>query len=357
MKIQNACLRGIWVTILVAILNNRHALAADENSRFSYPGYVITSIDVEPLGKGHPTSRVKFHARIPGKVDDTTAHVLRDVVDSGETVGKWPFRSPVFHGTVVPPGQLQARLDAESPRVSDRWNPLQHRKALLCVHGFDSQPESWLRRCAENYGKSDELAIIPVIWPAGDKGLRDYMNDRNVFVPGAARAFQPLLDVASSLRKSLLCHSMGNFVLKLTAPPHQPSRTSGLAKRKLSAPPFEDVYMSAADVRHDVFDRAQNDHDDANLDYGRNIAGMAQNKVHVMHSRSDVPLMARRARHAGLRALGSNGANMKNLHPSLKGKVVNVDCYSWNKWTRKNNLYHSYFFKSEAIKYYEQRDA
>jgi hypothetical protein len=98
-------------------------------------------------------------------VDDTTAHVLRDVVDSGETVGKWPFRSPVFHGTVVPPGQLQARLDAESPRVSDRWNPLQHRKALLCVHGFDSQPESWLRRCAENYGKSDELAIIPVIWP------------------------------------------------------------------------------------------------------------------------------------------------------------------------------------------------
>lgn len=183
--------------------------------------------------------------------------------------------------------------------------------------------------------------------PAGDEGIRSYMDDREKIAPEAAETFHPLLRVAQSLAgTSILCHSMGNYVLRLMAPPHDQHR---------SKPAFDKIFMVAADVRDNLFNSDQNKSPDGRLNHGKNIAAMASQRVHVLYSTSDLALIGRRFKLKGRTALGARGVHPQKLHKDLRQKVISKNCNSFNKWSWSNKLWHGYHFKSEAIKYYEQK--
>jgi len=67
-----------------------------------------------------------------------------------------------------------------------------------------------------NKGKGKgKFMLVPVIWPSA--GGVKYSSDR-VNASGAGNAFKTLKKGIDSFpRKSLLCHSMGNFVLRHAA--------------------------------------------------------------------------------------------------------------------------------------------
>jgi esterase/lipase superfamily enzyme len=200
-----------------------------------------------------------------------------------------------------------------------------------------------MRDCGQ-YGGN--YLAIPVMWPSGEKGLvPGYTDDKNIVVPGAANAFQTMLTLARNVPfpMSLMCHSMGNYVLKLAA------------KKSTAAALFGDIFMVAADVRADLFDENLNS---ANgTDHGLAIARLLRQdgKIHVMFSTRDWAMTARLLCNWFMTALGSAGCAVETLHPSLRGKIVNKDSDSMN--TRANGrmdaLAHGYQFVPEAVKYYE----
>jgi hypothetical protein len=174
------------------------------------------------------------------------------------------------------------------------------------------------------------------------------MNDREIVVPEAAAAFRPLLNIAKKLQgTSIMCHSMGNFVLKLVAPPHGTSDSK--------KPAFDHVYMVASDVADYTFDSVKNKNLDPRLNHGKNIGALARHYVHVLHSNKDLALLGRRVKNKGTAALGRTGVHPQKLHKDLRGKVVTLNCNSFNKWGWGNTICHGYHFKSEAIKYYETK--
>ena len=123
--------------------------------------HVITNIAVEPIRKGtklRPNTRVQFHAHTKG---GHTAYALTNVV---ETDQKFRGRHPIYQATIVDSNKLQSQIDAESPDKLDWIVPFRHRKTLLCVHGFNTQPQDWFRECSK-YNKHGQSTIVPVIWP------------------------------------------------------------------------------------------------------------------------------------------------------------------------------------------------
>lgn len=124
--------------------------------------HVIASLAVEPIkprGKLKPRARVQFHALTKGK-KGLVAYALTDIVDSGR---KYKGH-PVFEATIVAPQDLQAKIDYNSPDPLDWLVPFQHRKSLLCVHGFNTQPENWFKECAK-YSANGNYTVVPVVWP------------------------------------------------------------------------------------------------------------------------------------------------------------------------------------------------
>ncbi len=90
---------------------------------------------------------------------------------------------------------------------------------------------------------------------------------------------------------SVMCHSMGNFVLKKFAPDDP-------AKVRFK---FHNIYMVAADVRSTTFDK-----DEVTGD-GADILSICGKKVHVLWNWWDLALLGRRALNSGRRALGKVG--------------------------------------------------
>lgn len=270
-----------------------------------YPKYAITSIDI--LATSDP-DRVEFHALLSNS--NETAVILTDIQDTGRTVrgGGWFNRrqNPVFSARVVP-----------------RIEEVESQHTLLCMHGFNTQPQDWLRACAEYSGNS---TIIPLMWAATEDLA--YFEDRSEAVESAL-AFRSLLETCIGIKgpKSLMCHSMGNYILRNAAP-------IGTACRLM-----ENIYMVAADVNSTIFSTQS----------GVSIQKLGR-RVHVLYSRGDRALLFRQSvlrRTFGRRrvpALGFAGA------PDGVN-VTNVDCRGFSN--RNDVLGHSYYFKPEAVDYYE----
>jgi len=203
-------------------------------------------------------------------------------------------------------------------------------RSLLCLHGFDMQPIfKWLETCATCTG---QLSVVPVIWPRADRKLLRNALDRKAVTPEAANAFDPLLTAVENVRKSILCHSTGNFVLKAMA-------TQGHART------FDDIFMVAADVERDLFDASNNRSHSMNENHGLNIANMVRNKVHVLHSKRDMTMIFRRLLKGGKKALGEDGVDRDKLEPALSNKVANFDC----TYFTRGLLGHNYLFEKRII--------
>ena len=121
---------------------------------------------------------------------------------------------------------------------------------------------------------------------------------------GAANALRSLVPgvMSATTPISVMCHSMGNFVLKKFAPDD-----AATVRFK-----FHNVYMVAADVRSTTFDKGKDTGD------GADILSICGKKVHVLWNWWDMALLGRRALNSGRRALGKVGDEGK----MAKGKLI-----------------------------------
>ena len=171
----------------------------------SYQGLVLTSIDVEPVeGK---TGFVKFNGGRKGEAKDETVTFLKNIrqINDKDKAGE-----RIFEAEMVSLREAQKMLNEDSKGGAG--------KPLFCVHGFNVQPGSHLKNLKEQARKFDEgkFSIVPVLWPSKG-GVRNYWGDRGDGAPGAGNAFSLMKRMDSFPNKSLLCHSMGNFVLRCAA--------------------------------------------------------------------------------------------------------------------------------------------
>jgi hypothetical protein len=197
------------------------------SARINYKGLVLTSIDVTPVD-GKP-NRVTFSGSVSGSLNDQTAVFLENVeqINDKDEDGKRLFEADLV--TV-----------ARAKEIINNASEDGKGKPLFCIHGFNVQPGGHLKTCKKNVPKfsKGKFTLVPVIWPSKG-GVANYGGDRVTNSVGAGRAFKTLKEGIDSFpSKSLLAHSMGNNVLRHAAD---------------SDFKFDNIFMAAADVRHDLF--------------------------------------------------------------------------------------------------------
>jgi hypothetical protein len=194
-----------------------------------YDGLVLTSIDVKPAGSTDNPNRVTFSESIQGSASDTTATFLKNVKQINE---KDEDGKPLFEGETISVREAKKIINEAS---SDGGKG----KPLFCIHGFNVTPGSHLKECQEqckNKFNKGKFTLVPVIWPSKG-GITNYGGDQGTS-PGAGRAFKTLKrGIDSFPGKSLLSHSMGNYVLRHAA--------DGKFK-------FDNIFMAAA-VREKLY--------------------------------------------------------------------------------------------------------
>ena len=91
-------------------------------------------------------------------------------------------------------------------------------KLLFSVRGFASKPHEYMENTIANAQKDfNKFRLIPVIWPSeGD--LTKYYED-HFFSESVGKLLQSITPTGQNetISKSVLCHSMGNRVLRYFA--------------------------------------------------------------------------------------------------------------------------------------------
>ena len=341
---------SLLVIIFAAAATLQVASAKVED--YHYDGLILTSIDVKkaPI-EGHP-NRVTFSEATPGKKDDTTAvllHKIKCLKDGGK--GKKEFEAEE-----LTPRNAQQLINNESTDEKERKSSFfrpKNRKALFCVHGFNVQPSDQMQNLKTTEQQFKKFALIPVIWPSKG-GALNYWTDR-VSSAAAGRAFQSLSDSAKHFKnKSLLCHSLGNRVLR------------NFAMKRFK---FDNIFMVAADVERQLFhdnyingSSGPEDEREDGLDIFSMLSkegGKIKGKIHVLHNRFDYALTGSAITKFGLtNRLGFYGVNFGDkwfaggkVHPKFRTPSRGIANFSKLSF----GLQHSYQFKKECIDYYEQQ--
>lgn len=313
--------------------------------QYVYESIVLTSIDVVDSPTPESPNRVVFSASTPGKKNDTTAtfiHKVKDVIDndSGE-------RSGLLEAEKLLPGEVQAIINAESSDEEEKStsNTNVNRKVLFSVHGFNGNPRGYLLQIKYVEERFQKFKLIPVIWPSAGSML-GYFIDRS-FSKAAGKAFQSIVEPIEAFDKSLLCHSMGNLVLRKFANPSYN---------------FDNVFMVAPDVESNIFHETYIE--GGNQEWrkeGLNITKMLNDKkeggkVHVLYNKNDSDLllatiinMKSRLGRDGIPLDGCCGGDLK-LHDEVKDKIETVD---WTNSSPSNP--HNYQFDWSVVAYYESQ--
>jgi len=178
---------------------------ASKFGRINYDGVVLTSINVKK--KPGTDKTVTFSGSIKGSADDQTTtflHKINQINDKDED-GKRLF-------------QAETLTIAEAKKIINEGGEGGNEgKPLFCIHGFSVQPGNHLKNL-NNLNKKKftkgKFILVPVIWPSSKF---KYWDDREASM-GAGKAFAAVKDTIDSFpSKSLLCHSMGNRVLRHAA--------------------------------------------------------------------------------------------------------------------------------------------
>jgi hypothetical protein len=297
----------------------------------SYDGLVLTSIDVEAVPNTERT--VRFSGSIAGRVDDETATFLENVrqINDTDESGKRLFEAETV--TV-----------ARAREIINEGVQGGGGKPLFCIHGWSIQPGQHLQDLQAAGKKFDQgkFTLVPVIWPTR-QGIFNYLPDQETSAAGAGKAFMTLKKGINNFpSKSLLCHSMGNFVL----------RNAAFEKFK-----FDNIFMVAADVRYDLFNKDYiRGGDEPERKDGVNICKMISNpakgKVHILWNPLDAIIFLSLVAN-GVQRIGATGVNDNLIDDDCKGFVVNKNVRrSLRFW---EIAAHEFQFNDFAIKYYEDQ--
>lgn len=318
---------------------------------YVYESVVLTSIDVIDSPTPECPNRVVFSSDIPGKKDDSTAtfiHKVRDIPsindDKNDQNGG---NSGLLEAEKLLPSQVQEIINAQSSDENEKStsNTNKNRKVLFSVHGFNANHRGYLLQIKYAEERFQKFKLIPVLWPSAGSML-GYFTDRS-FSKGAGKAFQSIVEPIETFEKSLLCHSMGNLVLR---------------KFANSSYNFDNIFMVAPDIESTIFLQSYIEGGDQEWRKdGLKITKMLNDKkeggkVHVLYNKNDSDLllstivnMKSRLGRAGI-ALDGCFTSEQTLHDEVKDKIEMVD---WTNNSPSNS--HNYQFDWSVVAYYESQ--
>jgi esterase/lipase superfamily enzyme len=206
---------------------------------------------------------------------------------------------------------------------------------LLCVHGFSTNPAAWLTACSENPAGSRYTAV-PVIWPCGELPLLlSYWGDRGDAWKQAVSLQSLLLDplqqeVGLGHHVSLMCHSMGNYILLLAA--------AGLPAI------FDNIFMVVADVDNGIFKVGRV--------HGHSIPQMVRpgGRVHVLYSNHDLAMVVRFIANCGKPGLGRTGP--VEIADAIEDRISPINANNFNPCC-SGVVAHNYQFSARTVDYYD----
>mmetsp|Transcript_19485 Transcript_19485/g.24535 ORF Transcript_19485/g.24535 Transcript_19485/m.24535 type:complete len:318 (-) Transcript_19485:173-1126(-) len=311
---------------------------------YIYESIVLTSIDVEDSPTPDSPNRVVFSASTPGSRDDTTATFIHKVKDVANDDGSPP--SGLLEAVKLLPGEVQKVIDGESSdeieRSTSKKDEDVHRKILFSVHGFAGDPRGYLLQIKWVEERFQKFKLIPVLWPSAGM-MVGYFRDR-ALSKAAGKAFQSIAAPTEGFSKSILCHSMGNRVL----------RNFANSEHK-----FENIFMVAPDVDGKMFNQSyiEGGKQEWRKDGMRIKDMLAPNKggkIHILYNKNDSDLLLSTIINMKSR-LGREGVSVDGcccsgdkLHDDVESSINTVD------WTNSSpSSSHNYQFDWGAVAYYE----
>jgi esterase/lipase superfamily enzyme len=316
------------------------------------PTFAVINYDVARDAQGHvvtdpATARLEFHANMKPSMHH--ALLVFGIEDSGRTDGG----APIYTARVIDPDNVGGPHGNAARRAGANSNNAggpQPETTVFFIHGFNSNPtgvfEGW--RAYQNLHPNRE--VVPVIWADHQIGICGYTADKLCRVDPAAHSLSDLVNIANNWafpKRTLVCHSMGNFVLRRLARYVAQTPGANLA--------FDDIFMVSADVSAKVFDRPGccscfccccADHD------GTSVLELANYQVHVLHSGNDRALQARILANCFAPALGAHGYSENARLPDDAGgnKLTQQDC---SDRPCADPSGHGYQFEAWAVTLYE----
>ena len=114
------------------------------------------------------------------------------------------------------------KLEAQKITLDEAKEQLdKEKKPLFHIHGFNELPTSFLTNMNGKKEDIDEFNLVPICWPSLDLSIdprNDQYSESRTLSENAGLAFQNLKDAMEVFtRKSIMCHSMGNRVLRFAA--------------------------------------------------------------------------------------------------------------------------------------------
>jgi len=317
--------------------------------------HVVTSMDVTYPDKKNP-KRVEFASVFSKKELEKYAsdkHVARLITNVEFIKDKKKFQ-------------------ADEVDIS-KAEGLRKKKLLFCVHGIDCSAEKHLNYCTKHKDEFKKLEVVPVIWPIFKQPLWkkiynlgltvEYQLDKTT-AKAAALAFNKYMDnhTGQLPSKSVMAHSMGNRVLRYAC-----KGNNGNNSR------FDNIFMCAAAVSSTMFNTDRAEKKDG-LAVGKALKDSPHSKIYVLYNPRDMALLGSEF-HKILkepikaisgcrrkRKLGAFKIDREKLHPTLKGKIENINCRErWMKWSKFRSrtaagmLGHGYHWDLDAIKFYESK--
>jgi len=210
---------------------------------------------------------------------------------------------------------------------------------LCFVHGYNVDFEEAIlagNGLHEDYAGTDGLNVVVFTWPSDGSMMPflAYKSDRTDAAasgPAFARALIKLQDFLAGIQRGeecrarldLLCHSMGNYVLR-----HGIQAT----RRTISRIPqvFDDIFLMAADEDYDAFE----------YDYKLGPLPELGKHVHVYYNRGDTALVVSDKTKSNPTRLGSRGPRAPL---SVPGNVSIVDASE----VVSGLIEHSYYLDNE----------
>ena len=230
------------------------------------------------------------------------------------------FEEGVFKVHTTPQKDDSGKLGSQVVFENVKQIMKRGKDTLIFVHGYNTDFKSAISMAAtlkRNFAKNGkDLNIITFTWPSdGSNIYHHYGSDRHDAEASGhafARGILKLRDFLAQgdpcgQRVHLMCHSMGNYVLRYTL--QAMKRIEGGALPQL----FDNIFLMAADEDHDAF---EHDHKLAQLpDLGH--------EVFVYFNRHDKALWGSDKTKGNPTRLGSSGPRLPHM---LDSKITVVDC-------------------------------
>mmetsp|Transcript_2625 Transcript_2625/g.3052 ORF Transcript_2625/g.3052 Transcript_2625/m.3052 type:complete len:312 (+) Transcript_2625:138-1073(+) len=305
-------------------------------STIEYTGLIVTTVELKTEKDGVPITSPQDN---DGKTvyftgnssNGSKAYFLTNIKGTRTGFRRWEYTA-----TIVSPTKA-------SEIVADGFGNGKETIPLFCIHGFLTPIHQMLERTEVAKGNFEEAGTyypVPVIWPAGLPGI-GYIPDRNSSEEAGElfRCFVECIPKGQFPRKSLMMHSMGNFLVH-----------SGKDGNPLDVQ-FDNIFMVAADIPADIFsDDPRNEDDKEKAVNWKELLGKNGGKIFVFYATNDLLLIASPILNRLMPRIGLRGTT-GNTCDEFSDVVENVNA---TENVGEGPLNHSYQYEKWTIQQYNE---